>query len=543
MGLAQRIAALLGISAFAKAPPKHALSLEDEFVKRIREQFGGNLQPIPWSQTRWYLSDLEAAEHNADQGHLVGAARLMRAARKDGVVAGVLSTRTKGLVQLPKRFVGEREAVEALELGHDESRSVFDEMCPANELALLAGDGDLIGVGVGELVEVQGRDFPLFVRHDPEFLTYRWSENQWYFRSVAGEIPITPGDGRWVLHVPGGRTAPWQHGLWRAVGRAYIRKEHAAIHKDNWIAKLANPARVAVHPPGASETQKLSWFRRVMAWGINTVFSMPPGYDVKLLESNGRGHESFDKTIADQNDEFKMAIAGQLVTSDGGAGFQNSDIHRSIRADLIQSTADSLAYTINTQILPPWQVARWGDAAFWHLVSVQWDTTPPKDRATEANAMVSVATAIEKLSSALDAHGLHLDVEALATQFGIPLASSAADGVAGAITLDQALGLARTRGLRANEDSVRRLLARMGIELEAVPEDANSNQAIPLAPTDIAKVVRAKEARGSLSLPAFGDERDDLTITELAERGKADAEADAEVEVAEKTEDVVEEAA
>jgi hypothetical protein len=136
-----------------------------------------------------------------------------------------------------------------------------------------------------------------------------------------------------------------------------------------------------------------------------------------------------------------------------------------------------------------------------------------------------------------------LDVEALATQFGIPLASSAADGVAGAITLDQALGLARTRGLRANEDSVRRLLARMGIELEAVPEDANSNQAIPLAPTDIAKVVRAKEARGSLSLPAFGDERDDLTITELAERGKADAEADAEVEVAEKTEDVVEEAA
>lgn len=539
MGLAQRIAALLGISAFAKAPPKHALTLEDEYVKRIREQFGGNLQPIPWSQTRWYLSDLEAAEHNADQGHLVGAARLMRAARKDGVVAGVLSTRTKGLVQLPKRFVGEREAVEALELGHDESRSVFDEMCPANELALLAGDGDLIGVGVGELVEVQGRDFPLFVRHDPEFLSYRWSENQWYFRSVAGEIPITPGDGRWVLHVPGGRMAPWQHGLWRAVGRAYIRKEHALIHKDNWEAKLANPARVAVHPPGASETQKLGWFRRVMAWGINTVFSMPPGYDVKLLESNGRGHESFDVTVEQQNDEFKMAIAGQLVTSDGGAGFQNSDIHRSIRADLIQSTADSLAYTINTQILPPWQVARWGDAAFKKLVSVQWDTTPPKDRAAEANALVSVATAIEKLGDALERYGRNVDIDALTTEFGIPVTSERAEAAA-EMSLQEALTLARARGLRADEKSVRAVLTRMGIELEDVPEEATNAQALPLAPTDIAKVVKAKEARGSLSLPEFGDERDDLTITELAERGKADAEADAEVQVAEETEPVEE---
>lgn len=386
----------------------------------MREQLGGQLQPISFSQTRWYLSDLESAERMADAGHLAGAARLMRAARKDGVVIGVLSTRTDGLVALPKRFRGAPEQVRVLEGVHG-SRSVFDEMFPPKELALLAGDGDLLGVGVGELVPVPGRDYPVFVRLDPEFLSYRWDENRWYFRSVAGLLPITPGDGRWILHTPGGRMAPWQHGLWRAVGRAYIRKEHANLHKDNWEAKLANPARVAVAPQGASEQQKQSWFRKVMAWGVNTVFGLIPGYDVKLLESNGRGAESFRQTIADQNNEIQIAIAGQTVTTDGGAGFQNSDIHKSIRADLIKATADGLAYTINTQGIPPFVINRWGEDALENCASVSWDTTPPKDLNAEANSLVTSATAIKALTEALGAHGETVDVNELCSRFGIPL--------------------------------------------------------------------------------------------------------------------------
>ncbi len=403
------------------AAPSGLPSLDSPQIEALREQLGGQLQPIPFSQTRWYLSDLEAAEHNADAGHLAGAARLMRSARKDGVLAGVLSTRTGGLVRLPKRFRGANEIVSALEAGRDLARSVFDEMFPASELELLAADGVLLGVGVGELVPVEGRDYPVFVRLDPEFLTYRWDENRWYFRSVAGLLPITPGDGRWILHTPGGRLAPWQNGLWRAIGRAYIRKEHAALHRDNWEAKLANPARVAVAPQGGSEEQKQSWFRQVMAWGVNTVFGLTPGYDVKLLESNGRGADSFRETIADQNSEMTIAVAGQTVTTDGGAGFQNSDIHKSIRADLIKATADALAYTLNTQGLPQWIAERFGEEALEGGAVVEWDVQPPKDRNSEASALVTVATAVDTLSKAFAAQGIEVDAQALATRFGVPV--------------------------------------------------------------------------------------------------------------------------
>jgi hypothetical protein len=419
---------LLGISAYARPRPSQsaAQEIDDPQVIAMRENLGGQLVPPPQSQTRWYMSDVENAEHLADIGNLTAAGRLMFAARKDGQLAGVLSTRTGGLVRLPKRFRGDPDVVNALEFGHDDVRSVFDEMFPPSELALLAADGLLLGVGIAELVAVEGRDYPVMVRLDPMYLNYQWYENAWYYNATVGRLRVTPGDGHWILHAPGGRIAPWQAGLWRAVGRAYVRKEHAAMHRDNWEAKLANPARVAVAPQGAAEPQKQAFFQQLMAWGVNTVFGITPGYDVKLVESNGRGWESFNETIAQQNTEYVIAIAGQTVTTDGGAGFANADIHKTIRSDLIKDTGDGLSYTINTQGIPVFVAQRWGaDAILSKPCAYEYDVTPPKDRNSEATALVQVATAVEQLTAALAPHGLELDVPLLAARFAVPVKGDA----------------------------------------------------------------------------------------------------------------------
>jgi hypothetical protein len=423
VSLVGRLAALLGISAYA-LPPSNEASLDDPNVERQRSEYGGQLQPQGTIRLRWLSKDLETAEWLAEAGDLSLAGQLCATMQRDGVLAGVLSTRTEGLVQLPQRWRGAPDMLDALQAGGAAARSVFAEMFPSGELAKLAADGVKLGVGVGELVPVAGGDHPVFVRLDPQFLIYRWNENRWYFRSFVGLLPITPGDGRWILHVPGGRTAPWQGGGWRALGRAYITKDHARERRDNWESKLANPARVAVSPQGAPEAYAQSWFRKVMAWGVNTVFGLRPGYDVKLLESNGRGADSFKATIAEQDQEFVICIAGQTVTTDGGAGFANADIHKSIRADLIKATADALAYTINTQGLPPWVLRMFGEDRLAEAPTVEWDVTPPKDRSAEATSLVQVATAISTLTEALAAHGLELDVAAIATRFGVPIATA-----------------------------------------------------------------------------------------------------------------------
>jgi hypothetical protein len=144
VGWRESVAALLGVSAYTDAPNTPVASgykIDDEQVTRARGAFGGQIAPLPRTQTRWYLSDLERAIYTADGGDLADAARLYRSFRRDGVLAGLLSTRTSGLVRLPKKFRGDAEVKDCLEQRDAEGRSVFDDMSPSAELALIAADG------------------------------------------------------------------------------------------------------------------------------------------------------------------------------------------------------------------------------------------------------------------------------------------------------------------------------------------------------------------------------------------------------------------
>lgn len=417
---------LQGISAYVLGPSSMP-SLGDESVDQIREAFGGQLAMPVATQTRWTQQDLERAELRADQGDLSIAGAIMRSAQKDGIIAGTMSTRCGGLVRLPRRFRGRTEMVDKLQRGGDEARSIYDELCPPQELEALDQDGIELGVAVGELLDVPGRTHPVLCRLPPEHLRYRWSDNRWYYSSIAGLLPIEPGNGKWVLHIAGGRVYPWQRGLWRALGRSYITKEHSRLRRENWEMKLANPARVAVAPIGADAETRKGFFRKLMEWGMNTVFALPPGYDIKLVESNGTGHESFKDTIAEQNNEIVVCVNGQTVTTDGGAGFQNSDIHKAVRADLIMRDEAALTFTINTQILPVYAVREFGeDVLPDDSPTVEYDCTPPSDLTRTAASLKGAAEAITQLTDALSRAGLQLDVEAIATRFGVPLVASAA---------------------------------------------------------------------------------------------------------------------
>lgn len=413
--------ALLGISTYQAQPAINALpSLGDKQVEERLAVLRGQLSALPQTQLRWYLADLESALRKADAGDLLKAGELWAAMKRDGTLAGILSTRCSGLVHLPKRMSGRADIVADLE-GRDGVSSKFDAMFPATELEKIAEDGIGMGVAVGVLAPVEGRAYPVLVRLDPRWLSYRWGENRWYYNSVVGTLPITPGDGHWVLWTFGGRIAPWQSGLWYSLGTAWVNKQHAMFQKANWEAKLANPARAAVAPIGATENQRQGFFQRLIAWGANTVFDLPIGWDVKIIESNGIGHKSFDATIERSDVEFAIGIAGQVVTVTGGTGFANADVHKSIRADLIQSTGEKLAYGLNTQGIPPYVLGHFGEDALAETAVTSWDTTPPKDLKADAEAQNQLGNAIKTANDALAPYGLRVEVKALASRFGLPL--------------------------------------------------------------------------------------------------------------------------
>lgn len=425
--MAERVRSLVGVSKYAASTPTSGHELGDPMVERVRQALGGQLQPLATTQLRWFLADLETASRMADSGDMTLIGQLWRAMRRDGYISGLCETRTAGLVALPKRWSGNATLCAKLRADAGTSRSVFDEMAPPAELAALAADGLTCGVGVGELVEVVGRPYPRLVRLDPEFLRFRWTEQAWYYQSTAGLIRINPGDGRWVLHTAGGHIAPWQYGLWPALGRAFVHKEHALLHRGNYSGKLANPARVAKAANGATEQERLGFLAKLMAWGVNSVFELPPGWEAYLLESNGRGWEVFGAEIDSSNQEIMINLAGQFVTVTGGTGFANADIHDTIRADLIKRTGDGLAYTINTQILPAYAVNAAGGDALRDLPQMAWDIAAPTDRKLEAETMSAMAKGIRELRSILAEAGKKLDVDTLVNRFGIAIAEGAPD--------------------------------------------------------------------------------------------------------------------
>lgn len=425
--LADVVNKLLSISGYQ--PPSYpGPALTDQSVEEIRKSLGSNIQPIPTTKIRWYLRDLESAQAQADGGHIQMAARLWRTMKRDGVLTGLLGTRTDGLVRLPKRFYGDDEVCADLR-AFNGTRSTFDEMCPPSELGMMIGDGIGLGISVCELVPVPGRNYPVMVRLDPEFLDYYWPANQWFFNSIAGRIPIVPGDGRWVLHIPGGRIAPWMSGLWPALGRSFINKEHAMLHRSNYSRKLANPAVAAVSPDGAAEQQRRGFFKRLLDWGTNNVFEVPIGWDVKLIESNGRAWDVFQREIDTSDNEYMVALAGQIVTTTGGTGFANADIHQAIRKDLVQATGESLAYTINTQVLPQFIWRLWGDDGLaTREASVEWDTSTPADREKESRTLGQLADAISKLDAALAPHDRQVEIDEMCVRYNVPVAQGAAPG-------------------------------------------------------------------------------------------------------------------
>ena len=406
--------------------------LADPTVEQIRRLRGGEIQNLVQTRTEWYLADIESGLTLVRNGNFRLAAQLADACKRDAYYNGLLNVRTAGIVALPKIWRGDPELISRLSSETD-SAPLFDEICPSIEIIKMMADGIELGVSIGELVEIEGREHPLLVRLDPQFLRFYPATSEWIFDSVAGPLRITPGDGRWVLHTPGGRLNPWQYGIWPAMGAAYIRKVHAQLARSNYVVKLANPARVAYSPLGSSEVEKAGYLEQIISWGLNSVFELPPGYDVKLLESAGTGHEVFEAEIEASHQEYQVGLTGQLVTTEGGAGFSNTSVGERIQGQLIKASSEGMAHTINSQILPHWALKINPDLQVNELPRVAWDISPPSDLASKADTLTKLGGAVDQLQLTMSSWATQqkanhpdkvvptLDVLSLFRQFGVPL--------------------------------------------------------------------------------------------------------------------------
>ncbi len=417
---------------------------------------------------------------SARNGNLRDAADLTLAAiTENGTVRGVLSTLTYGLWGLPVNFTGPENMVAALR-GDAKVPGSGDwaVMFPQDEMAKLLQWGLTLGVALGQMVprpfrSIGDRDVRILKAWNPRDLRYQAIDDTWWLRTAnKGEIQIHPGDGEWFLFTPFGRIEPWEFGHWKMLTLGFVLSRDSVFDRARHAEILA-PVRVGKVPQGSTEKQRQKYADLIERMQRFNYFTLPPGYEYDIIESKGTGRiTDVYKAIIDWADnDVKIGLTGQTVTTDGTAGFSNGSIHQRIARDLLKFYVKAILEAISAQVLPWWALRNFSTLT---IPGVTIDADPPEDKKARA----------ETTSAAAKAH-------------------------------DDATASMAKHGMRPTQESVKAYWQGLGFDVEPLPAASVSVSKLDLAPTDLAKAVRTIEARASQGLPALGDDRDNLMLSQL----------------------------
>lgn len=391
--------------------------------RKGRGKRASNLTPWMPTYQDWDVPDVAAALQMAEGGNLQMVGRLSDALLGDGAIVGQLATRYDGMLQLPRTIEGPNEGYAAA------LREEFDTFCPSSELGLIARDGGVLNVMFGEILEDEDGVLRL-VRRNPEFLSFRHSENQWYVRTTSGGVePVNPGDGRWLLAFPHGSDYPWRYGIWQALAFAYINRRQAFLNLNAWNNSLAFPIKVLTTPNGGNEEEAAETFDAINHFGPFPAIHLNDGWKFDLVQPSQATPASFKDAIEASEREVVLVVSGQSGTTDPGPGFGNVGHFAKVKSDLVQVDAKTFAHALNEQVIPVWAQRRYSFDGWFNRPRVCWNTTPPKDLAAEANASTSAAASVKSWNESFVAAGSkqRVDIEAYAKHHGIPVVD--VDGV------------------------------------------------------------------------------------------------------------------
>lgn len=376
----------------------------------------------------WTPERIRTAKLAADSGHLMQAADLVDAILEDDRVRGITGQRSRGLLRLPLRFDPENGEPGEATPQTEALEETFWSAYPEDTLTELLDWALLLGVGLGQQIwelDEHGRLSPRLQVWHPRWLTYDHQQDVWMLETAnEGRIPIEPDDPKWILLTPYGERRPWTRGVWRAAALWWLLKRYAMQDWGTFSEVHGNPLRVGTTPDTASKTDREELASDLEQLGNVTGLALPPGFDVKIVESLGRSWETFQRQIETANAGLAIAIAGQTLTSEvKGGSLAAAQVHDSIRLDLIEGDAEVLSTTLRRRGLEPWALFNWGDASLapWP----KWDTTPPEDAkqiAEEHKARAEALEAVARVLNAYSALGLNLDLERVADEFRLPLA-------------------------------------------------------------------------------------------------------------------------
>lgn len=372
--------------------------------------------------TSWTVANLRSTLFDLQCGNFSGPAQLAESVVEDCIVFGAIEARLRALSSrsaLPFKVevgTGDGRILKAI---RDRVEQLWWSSCREDVIEPILRDTVLLGVAVGRIYWRRTKDewIPILVHLSPHSLEFEEWSGFWYYTGRDGiRHHVTPGDGRWFLHLPHGRRS-FVFGAIRAIGEPWLSRRYASRDSNRWcerhglgVLKVKEPhsAHDDVEQGSGSASASADAVYKGIVRGMvsGAVIRLPqgptkdePGWDADFIELDGTSLDGIEKRLQRCADEIETALLGRPRggNAKGGDGEQAGETARN---ENLSSDAEPLSSSLRDCVWKPYVAYNYGSTVDLEVTPWgRWVTTPPTNLRTRAETLDKLGTALPALQS------------------------------------------------------------------------------------------------------------------------------------------------
>jgi hypothetical protein len=233
--------------------------------------------------------------------------------------------------------------------------------------------------------------------------------------------PVRASDG-WFCYTPFGSHEPWRYGLWHRLAVPYLAKIFALDDR----ARESEVTSVLVGKTvGLSDQQQQQYLSDLQGLARDSRIVLPEGCDLDVVSRQDATRASiWSETIGWADLAMTVAIANQMVTTEGTEGFSSGRVQKNVLAATLRAQEETFSTTVGERCLTPWlRIATGYDGP---PVYQRWQVQDAEDLIAQGYAVAQFAGALDAANRQLAVDGVRIDVRALLERTGLPLVAGAA---------------------------------------------------------------------------------------------------------------------
>jgi hypothetical protein len=208
-----------------------------------------------------------------------------------------------------------------------------------------------------------------YLRHwHPRYSYWNWDLRKIIAISQDGDVPIIPGNGKWVHHSRFGYERCWIRGAVRPITEPYLGRHWAYRDWCRWSEKHGLPTEICETPMSADPTERSDFVASVANRGSEATLLIGKGvdkdssYDYRLVEAVDGSWEGFPGLRSTSDAAIVLSLMYQNLTTEVTEGaLASTSAHMDIRDAGIQDDNNAWRTTLRDQVIRPFAFFNFGD--------------------------------------------------------------------------------------------------------------------------------------------------------------------------------------